>query len=60
MRDTFTECLGFGILYHAQGLPTPDARQATRLGDNADTTAAICGQVSGACYGESCICLDAS
>jgi ADP-ribosyl-[dinitrogen reductase] hydrolase len=27
--------------------------KAVNLGDDADTTAAICGQVTGACYGES-------
>jgi ADP-ribosyl-[dinitrogen reductase] hydrolase len=27
--------------------------QAANLGDDADTTAAICGQIAGACYGES-------
>ena len=27
--------------------------KAANLGDDADTTAAICGQVAGACYGES-------
>lgn len=28
-------------------------RKAANLGDDADTTAAICGQIAGACYGES-------
>ena len=57
MRDTFIECLGFGILDHTQDLPTLNARQAARLGDNADATAAICGQAAGAFYGESAIWL---
>jgi len=50
-RDGFRGCL--------IGLAAGDAAlMAANLGDDADTTAAVCGQVAGAFYGESGIPAD--
>lgn len=39
--------------FHATGNFRDAILAAANLGDDADTTAAICGQIAGACYGES-------
>jgi ADP-ribosylglycohydrolase len=50
--------MALGIVKHGIGIEPPRVLRAVNLGDDADTTGAVCGQFAGAYWGESGIPLE--